>query len=882
MDIINPRLSWVLESDKRDERQSAYRVLVASSPGLLEKDMGDLWDSEKVNSDQTLHIVYEGSSLLSRMEVWWKVKVWDRKGNPSQWSQPASWSMGLIRESDWEAQWIADPAAVSHETDSVNPNDALPATYIRKSFTIKSTVSKATAYISALGLYEFHLNGKRVGDQILSPEWTDYDKRVSYQTYDVTELISAGENVAGAILGEGWYAGRLMNVGRFPYGKFPRLLVQIEIEMDDGSHQIIVSNESWNSTTRGPIISSGIYNGETYDARLAFPGWDCPGFNDKKWSRARSFNLDSRRLVWLCNEPIRFEKELTPVKITEPEPGIYVVDFGQNMVGWCKLHAEGLKDKAISILHGEAIKNDGTLYTENLRGALQNDYYIPDADGLFDYEPRFTYHGFRYVELSGLSKPPALHSITGKVFHSSSPFAGKFKCSDQSLNRLMENIRWTMRGNLMSSPNDCPQRDERFGWMGDIQAFAQTGIFTMDMAAFFTKFLQDTRDDQADDGRFPDYAPHPGNVNESYSGVPAWGDAGVIVPWRVYQNYADIRLLAKQFSAARRWVDYVHRNNPNLIWANGRNNDYNDWLNGNWIKSDCWPKDGGEVPKEVFATAFFANSARIVGKMAEIVGRSEEADYYNKLADRIKDVFNKEFVSPDGRIKGNTQGGYALALNFNLLPEKLRQEANQYLVENINNRYNGHLSTGIQTTHRAMLELTRNGNNKLAWKLLTDHTFPSWLYMIDNGATTIWERWDGYVKESGYQDPGMNSFNHWALGSIGEWMWRNIIGLNPDDSQPGWKHFIIAPRPGGGICWASGEYHSIRGRIASSWIIKHGKFYLDVTVPPNTTATIRIPSSKADKITESFQVIIPVSVEEDCAVFEVESGIYHFSSQYKR
>jgi len=1044
LDVLQPRLSWTLGSDQRGQRQTAYQVLAASSPEQLAAGRGDLWDSGKVLSDQTLHVGYMGQPLVSRQRVWWKARAWDKDGQPSAWSPPATWTMGLLQSADWRAKWIADPESATNvaargplngyhseianaadaskwvaidlgqprEFDSVRlfparpydwqpdtpgflfparfriqaasradfsdartlldrtagdepnpgtnaplysfapatarfirlevtrlrqrdgtnfafalaemrilrgeadlgtgakvmaldsietgawakvnltdgvlttvkPGDggagALPATLVRKVFSLDRPVKRATVYASALGLYELRLNGKRVGEDLLAPEWTSYDHRVHYHTHDATALLRPGENAVAAQLGEGWYAGRLMAVGRFAYGAQPRLLLQLEIEFADGQIATVVSDDSWRATTTGPIRSSGIYDGEVYDARQELPGWDAPGFDASDWRAARSFELDARRLIWQRNEPIRVVQELVPVKMTEPKPGVFVFDFGQNMVGWCQLQAVGAAGRTITLRHAEMLDDDGAPYTANLRGAPQVDRYTPRVDGKFSFEPRFTYHGFRYVEVSGLAQRPRAAALRGRVFHSSAAEAGRFECSDPSLNQLMRNILWTQRANLMSSPNDCPQRDERFGWMGDIQSFSQTAVFNMDMAAFFTKFAQDVRDDQAEDGRFPDFAPHPGDPNKSFSGAPAWGDAGVIVPWRAYQNYADTRLLAEHFEAARRWVDYIHRNNPELTWANGRNNDYNDWLNGDWVKQKDWPTQGGSTPNEVFATAFFAHSTELVAKMADILGRRDEARTYGELFQRIKAAFNQRFAQADGRIEGDTQGGYALALSFNLLPEDLRPKAARLLVDNIH-RYQNHLSTGIQTTHRAMLELTRNGYPDVGWQLLTNRTFPSWLYMIDNGATTIWERWDGYVKGRGFQDPGMNSFNHWAFGAVGEWMWRNIAGLNPDDAQPGWKHFTVAPRPGGGVTWAKAEYQSIRGRIACDWKINRGQLRLRVVVPPNATATIQVPTSDPAGITEGGRPMAAMRLAPGAALFEVQSGAYDFLAPFQ-
>jgi alpha-L-rhamnosidase len=1045
MDIAQPRLSWVPKSTQRGQEQTAYRVLAASSPEKLAKNQGDLWDTGKVRSNQTLEVVYAGKALMSRREVWWKVRVWDRNGRASGWSEPSSWTMGLLAPSDWQAKWIADPAAATNAAargplngyhseiafasnvvkwvaldlgqaklvdgvrlsparpydwqpdtagflfpirfqieianredfsdarvvvnraseDEPNPGtnaplyqfpavagrfvkltvtqlgrrdstnyalalaemqvwsegknvaegakvlaldsietgawakanltdgvqvtvppggspgnpEALPATMVRKYFNLPTPVRRATAYASALGLYEFRLNGQRVGDQLLAPEWTSYRKRVQYQVYDVTRLVRTGENVAAALLGEGWYAGRLMAMGRFAYGMHPSFLLQLEIELTDGSRRTILTDGSWRSTIDGPIRSTGIYDGEVQDARRDLPGWDAPGFADSSWHPVKVSDIGPARLMWQRNEPIRITRELKPATLAEPKPGVYVFDLSQNMVGWCRIRAVGAAGQTVTVRHAEMLNDDGTLYTDNLRGAPQIDRYTPRTDGEFVFEPHFTYHGFRYVELTGLAKPPTTAAVQGRVFHSTSPDVGAFECSDPSLNQLMRNIIWTQRANLMSSPNDCPQRDERFGWMGDIQSFAQTAIFNMDMAAFFTKFAQDIRDDQADDGRFPDFAPHPGDPNKNFSGVPAWGDAGTIVPWRAYQNYGDTRLISEHFEAARRWVEYIRKLNPDLVWAKGRNNDYNDWLNGDGVKQAGWPTTGGSVPQEVFATAFFAHSTELVAKMAKVAGRPDEARRYRELFEQIKAVFNQRFVKPDGHIQGDTQGGYALALNFDLLPEDLRPAAGRLMVENIR-RYGNHLSTGIQTTHRAMLELGQNGYEPVAWQVLTNRTFPSWLYMIDNGATTIWERWDGYVKGRGFQDAGMNSFNHWAFGAVGEWMWRNIAGLNPDEAQPGWKHFIVAPQPGGGVTWAKANYQSVRGPIAVSWKIGHGTLTLQASVPPNTTATIRIPTTHAAQITESGRPIASTKTATDFAEFEVTSGSYNFVSPF--
>jgi alpha-L-rhamnosidase len=488
------------------------------------------------------------------------------------------------------------------------------------------------------------------------------------------------------------------------------------------------------------------------------------------------------------------------------------------------------------------------------------------------------------VEVTGLPGRPNDDAIVGRVFHSAAPAVGTISCSNDLINKIMHCVDWVQRGNMHSVPTDCPQRNERMGWMGDIQAFGQTAIFGRDMAAFFTKWVPDIRDSQANDGRYPDVAPHDDDPNKSFSGVPAWGDAGTVVPWRMYQNYADRRMLVQHFESARRWVDYVYRNNPNLLWQKSRGNDYNDWLNGDTLVLEGYPRGISAIPNEVFATAFFAHSTEIVAKMAHVLERTEDAAKYDKMFADIKAAFNRAYVQPDGRIKGETQSGYALALHFNLLDESMRPKATQHLIEAIK-KYKDHPSTGIQSTHRMMLELSRNGRHDEAWRLINLRTVPSWGYMIEMGATTIWERWDGYVKGRGFQDPGMNSFNHWAFGAVGEWVWRELAGINPDDAQPGFKHFLIRPRPCAGLTWVKAEYNSIRGKIVSDWKLDERRFTLRIQVPAGTTATVYVPAKNGDAVTESgkpagqAEGVKFLKMEEGYAVFAVESGQYVFQAE---
>jgi len=540
--------------------------------------------------------------------------------------------------------------------------------------------------------------------------------------------------------------------------------------------------------------------------------------------------------------------------------------------------------KTVTLRHAEMLSDDGTIYTDNLRTARQTDTYTFRGNEVETFEPHFTYHGFRYVEVTGLQSKPPLDAIVGRVFHSSMTEAGKFECSDAALNKLWQNILWTQRGNMLSIPTDCPQRDERQGWMGDIQIFVGTGIFNMDMAAFFTKWMRDVRDAQATDGRFADFSPHPFDKNRVFTGVPGWGDAGIVVPWRVWQQYGDKRILAENFESGKRWVEFIRSNNPDLLWKNKRGNDYGDWLNTDTLIYEGFPKKGGQVPKEIFATMMFAYAADLLSRMASVLGKNYEAQQYRTLFDDIKQAFNKAYVADDGRIQGDTQAGYAIALHFGLLSEKTRPLAVKYMLEGID-RYNGHMSTGFHSTYRMMLELTGSRHNDVAYKLINNRTFPSWGYSIENGATTIWERWDGYVKGRGFQNKGMNSFNHYAIGAVGEWMYRVILGINNDDSHPAYEHFAIRPQPGGGLKWAKGSYNSIRGKIESGWTIIGSKLRLNITIPANTTATVYVPTKDSGSVMEGGKPVTAgagvkfLRMEDGAAVYEVQSGAYSFESE---
>jgi alpha-L-rhamnosidase len=747
----------------------------------------------------------------------------------------------------WEQRWITDGHTVTSNRKNYFDNIP-PSPLLRKEIVIGKKPKNAFWSVSAQGLYEAYINGQKVGNHCLAPEFTDYDSHLQFQTFDVTDLLHEGKNALGAMLADGWFAGaRWAHPNRGGYGLFRKFIGQLLINYEDGTTELFGTDNSWKICEQGPVREASNFIGEVYDATYEREGWNRAGFDDSSWKPVSVYKDENWNLVSQLNEPVAVIREIKAVAVRKAGKNKYIFDIGQNIPGWVRITLPYNPGNTIRFRYGEWIYEDGTLYTDNLRDAKQIDVYQPGDEKTINYEPRFTYHGFRYVEVDGLTAEPRPENITGIVVASSSPIKSNFECSNKDLNQLWSNIRWTLWGNLISIPTDCPQRDEREGWMADAQIFSQTAIYNLDMAGFYTKWARDIRDSQLEDGRYPDIAPHDGTWRGFFA-APGWADAGTVIPWRVYQNYNDLTILAAQYESMKKWVDFVHKYNPQLTWANNRFNDYNDWLNGNWINSiDDYPKDRGRVPNEIFATAYFAQSAEIVAQSARLLGHKADYKEYSTLAAGIRDAFVKNFVSPDGKIKGDTQTGYAIALQFDILPENLRAKAAEWMAEAVK-YYDYRISTGIHGTTMLMEQLSRYGYSDIAWRLLLSHRFPSWLYSVDQGATTIWERWDGYVAGRGFQDAGMNSLNHVAIGAVGEWFYRHILGIQRDPNQAGYYHFLIKPEPGKELKWARGNYHSINGNIEVAWTNEDGKFTLDITVPANTTATVTLPDKTVKNV----------------------------------
>ncbi|MDF6022788.1 alpha-L-rhamnosidase [Streptomyces sp. JH34] len=1010
LDTPRPRLSWPLASDGPGLSQTAYQVRVATAPDRLEKP--DVWDSGRVESAQSLLVPYGGPEPVSRTRYFWSVRVWDQDGRASAWSEPSWWEAGLLDASDWSADWIAAPAAltatpalddaswiwfpegdpaveapaatrwfrgrvdvpegvtrarlvmsaddgftarvngvtVAHtEADGpaenwrrpvlvdvtahlspgvrviavsaanavVGPAGLLgvlelttadgvvtavtgadwrttdeepsgewhaddyddtawataevlapwgsgpwgevtvaysPATQLRREFRLRGKrVARARLYSTALGLYEVSLNGEPVGDDRLAPGWTDYDTRVQYRTHDVTGLLARGGNALGITLAAGWYAGNIAWFGPRQYGERPAALAQLEVTYTDGSTQRVVSGTDWLASA-GPVTGADLMAGEEYDARLETDGWTRAGFDTSGWLAADRVDGVTARLVAEVDGPCRVERELTAREVTQPEPGVFVFDLGQNMVGTARLTVSGPAGTTVRLRHAEVLNPDGTIYTANLRTARATDSYTLRGGGREIWEPRFTFHGFRYVEVTGYPGTPGRDAVVGRVIHTSAPFTMDFATDVPMLDRLHSNITWGQRGNFLSVPTDTPARDERLGWTGDINVFAPTAAYTMESARFLTKWLYDLRDAQTSDGAFTHVAPDLPDVG---SGAAGWGDAGVTVPWALYQAYGDVRVLEQSWSSMLGWLGYLEAHSTGLLRpADG----FGDWLN---IED--------ETPKDVIGTAYFAHSADLVARIAEVLGKDPAP--YRTLFGRVRDAFRAAYVSAGGRVKGDTQTAYVLALSMDLLAEGDRGPAADRLVALVEAK-DWHLSTGFLGTPRLLPVLTDTGHTDVAYRLLLQRTFPSWGYQIDRGATTMWERWDSIRPDGTFQDAGMNSFNHYAYGSVGTWMYANIAGIAP--GAPGFRKVLVRPRPGGGVTRAEGRFESRYGPVSTRWQKDADGFALEVALPANTSGEVWVPGG--GRRSAGRGPAVHLRQEDGCAVFAAGPGTHRFTA----
>jgi alpha-L-rhamnosidase len=1021
VDSRNPRLTWLVTSTERGSKQMAYQILVSDGPESLALDNGKFWDSGRVKGEQSVDVIYQGQPLASRTTHYWKVRTWDTKGNPSAWSEVATWETGIFDPGEWKAQWIkaltgkpkADPFSwgdwiwmeghikengsriflrksfdngadfkvisarirltadnefdlylngellgkgehwedldefdVTTEiregknviaiearnregdcgvllgfervpedgktltlrsddswkvtdqavegwqnpdlddsswkqavvvakngegawgTQAANYKPSAPV-LIRKSFNLAKEVKRARAYVSGLGGYEMSLNGQRVGTHILSPEWTDYSKRIQYQTYDITPLLQTGENTAGLFLGNAWWGGILMGKSAAVYKADAFLaLCQIEVDYKDGSHDTVITDTSWKGHS-SPILSDSLYHGENYDARLELHGWNKPGFNADEWASTEPAEPVTAQMVSQQCEPIQVTQELKPITVKEPTPGVFVFDMGQNMVGWARLKVSGPAGTTVQLRFAEVLKEDGTLYTENYRSAKVTDHYTLKGEGEEVWEPRFTYRGYRYVEVTGFPGTPTMDSVTGIVFHSNVRRIGEFECSNELINQIQKNITWGIRGNIESIPTDCPQRDERLGWTGDAQAIAPTASRNFDMNRFFDKWITDLVDTQnPSEGWVSDVAPSIGWGPAS----PAWGDALVIVPWVVYLEYGDTRILEDHYEAMAKWIGFMEKKSVKGLYKP-------EHIFGDWVAPIA-------SPKEPIASAYFYYSTSLMARIAKVLGKDGDYNHFKALAMKTAAAFNHAYFNlGKAEYEGGTQTANLLPLHFGIVPEDLAPRVAQNIVNDIRAR-DFHLSTGFLGSVYLMPALSRWSNDpEVMWRLAVQDTYPSWGYMVRKDATTIWELWN-----SDTEGPAMNSRNHYALGAVGQWYYQTLAGIDSDPDAPGYKQIHFKPTPLGDLQWAKASIYTRYGVVSSSWRREGEAFLLDLVLPANTHGRLELPVPVGVKpvITESGITILSaekpakakgvkyLTIQGDRAVFDLESGTYSF------
>ena len=783
LDVTNPRFFWRLEHSERGARQTAYQVLVSTTPSV---SAGDQWDSSKINSAEFTHVAFGGRPLESGTTYYWKVRYWDQDEVASPYSAVTRFDTGLFSDGDWKARWIRG------------------GNQLRKEFQLAAKPRRARAYVSGIGYYELRLNGNKVGRHVLDPGFTAYDKRILYATYDVTDHLRQGANAAGIMLGEGWYRGRAA-------------ILQIDVEMADGTRLAFTTDGSWKGA-QGPILSDSIYNGEEYDARKETPGWDLPGYDDRAWAPVSLNDPPKGVLSAQLMPPIRVVGDIVPLRMTNPRPGAYVYDLGQNFSGWVRLRVKGPAGTVVRLRHAELLYEDGTLNVENLRRARATDTYILRGDPEGEvYEPRFTYHGFRYVELTGFPGAPRLDTILGRVVHTDvAPSAG-FASSKPILNQIQRLVLWGTKTNLHSIPTDCAQRDERMGWLADAHLASETAMLNFDMAAFYTNFLRSIRDSQDSTGAVPDVVP----ATRRGPADPAWGAAYPLLVLYMYEQYGDRRILEQHFEGIRAWAESLR--------SKSENGTVNFVKYGDWVPIE-------PTPGSLVSSAYYYWSVDIVARAAEILGKKAEAEAYRKLAEEIAAAFQKRFYNPESRTYANgTQTAMTLPLYLGITPEALRRQVFANLRDQIVYYKNTHLTTGIVGTKYIFPVLTQLGRADLGYELATQTTYPSWGYMIENGATTLWELWQNKT------GPSMNSHNHPMLGSIGAWFYTALAGINADPKSPGYARIRIEPQVVRDLQWASGSIDTLRGTVSSSWSRTPQSFRLEVTIPAGSTAEIHIP-----------------------------------------
>jgi alpha-L-rhamnosidase len=798
IDMAKPRFYWIAGHTDRGQAQSGYQILVSTDPTVA---AGDIWDSGKVASPRSTQVPFAGKALESGKSYFWKVKAWDRDGRESGWSAVARFDTGLLNRSDWKGLWIGKK------------------NQLRKEFSLKGRVKRARAYIAGLGYYELRLNGRKAGSHVLDPAWTTYDKRILYVTYDVTLFLRDGANAVAVTLGQGWYKSRV-------------LLLQINIEMEDGTTASVVSDATWKCAD-GPIFADSIYDGESYDARRETPGWERPGFDDKDWPAVEAVKGPAGVLSAQLMPAIQVVDTIVPFGMSSPLPGTYIFDLGQNFSGWARLRVKGPRGTDVRLRFAELLYPDGTLNQDNLRSAQAEDHYILKGEGEETWEPRFTYHGFRYIEVTGFPGTPTLEAIRGRVVHSAVEPVGSFSASKDILNGIQRIITWGQKTNLHSIPTDCDQRDERMGWMGDAQGTAEEAIMNFDMAAFYTNFMRDIRDVQDEKGRLSDTVPH---VWGGENADPAWATAYPLIGWYMYQYYGDTRILEEHYDALKKYVEFLRSKAENGLV---KFSSYGDWV----AIEKC--------PGAIVSSFYYLYDVRILADAARVIGKTQDAALYDKLAAEIRTAFNKEYYDPKtGDYADGTQTANTLPL-FLDIPTAREGGAWGRLFDDVVYKHNVHLTTGIIGTKYIMEVLTRFGAPDLAYDIACKTDFPSWGYMIASGATTLWELWQNREGSS------MNSHNHPMFGSVGAWFYKALAGINLAPGATGFEKILIQPQMVRDLTHASGSTMTVRGEVACAWSRTERSVRVEVTVPFGSEAEVVIPKLgiRDIKVSEGGQTI---------------------------
>jgi len=907
IDVRRPRLYWKLSSDERDTMQGACQVQVANTEEDLRDGNNLAWDSGRRETDQAIHVEYEGPALVSRQRCYWRVRAWDESGRESPWSEVAFWEMGLLDVGDWKARMVRPDLAE-------DPKISEPCPMLRKEFVLRGGIAEARLYITSHGLYEAWINGNRVGDAFFTPGWTSYDRCLQYQVYDVTESLQEGANAIGVFLGDGWYRGYTSYFcERNYYGTKLALFAQLEITFSDGSTENVVSDGTWRAST-GPMLESDIFNGEVYDARRELPGWDEPGFDDTSWSGVSVIDFDRTLLSAPIGVPVRRIEEISPKNVIKTPAGETVIDMGQNMVGFLRLRARGPRGTAITMLHGEVLDQSGNFYNKNLRLAKARDRFILKGDEREEvFEPRFTFHGFRYVKLEGYPGEVMMDRFAGIVVHSDLDRTGEFSCSNPLVNRLFENIVWSQKGNFLDVPTDCPQRDERCGWTGDLQVYAPTACLNMDSAPFLTRWLRDLRKDQRKNGSIPLIVPdtfadrkelfarslkrgrkregdHRGlfdkvavlSVLDSSAG---WGDVAILLPWQLYLRYGDSRVLESQYESMKTFSRFLEKRASRFgsfiyvspaKWFRKETWRHLGYFSTAGFHFGDWLAPGDDMDKSILKsklyipTVYYALDMLILSRIASVLGREDDAARYRETYDRIKAAYRYFRVRKNGQIWPKRQTAYALALVAGLVPDESREEVAGTLARMVRED-SYRLGTGFLGTPHMCPVLSMYGHAEAAYGLLLQED-QQWLYQVDRGATTIWEHWDAIKEDGSFWSERMLSFNHYACGSIGQWLYEGIAGINCDEERPGYKHIIIEPIVDERLTDARALYESIHGTIRSEWCLAgDGRLILEVEVPANATATVTIPERYRGRVSEGGEALAPID-----GSIEVGSGTYVF------